>query len=143
MNSEQLNQALQDCRIFHGTYGRNNIPLINRRPVAFILNTDSIEEPGEHWVALYLKKDGTCIYFDPFGLPPLHKDFIKYIKINSPNGVQYSSLSIQNILSPMCGLYCIEFVRAMNKRQSLPIFLNNFTKCTKCNDKNLINKVNQ
>ena len=117
-------------------------PQVDRRPVAFIINTDSVNEPGEHWVALYLCCDETAIYFDPFGLPPIHKDFTNFIKQNSPRGLLYSSLSSQNMFSTLCGWYCIEFVKAMNKKSSLSQFLKQFKRCTLCNDAQLKTKLN-
>ena len=39
-------------------------------PAAFVCNTDDGDEPGEHWIALYLDADGRGDYFCSYGLPP-------------------------------------------------------------------------
>ena len=142
MNTQQVNSKLKSCAIFRGTFSRNNVPKTKERPVAYIINTDSEKEPGEHWVAVYLRLDGVCIYFDPFGFPPLHEDFVNFIKSSSPNGLVYSSLSLQNVFSTLCGWYCIDFVQAMETKSSLKSFLKQFRKCTLCNDELLMSKYN-
>ena len=35
-----------------------------------VLNTDPADEPGEHWVAVYIHEDGKGEYFDSYGMAP-------------------------------------------------------------------------
>ncbi|KAI0228338.1 hypothetical protein LSAT2_021182 [Lamellibrachia satsuma] len=52
---------------------------IDDRPVAFVCNTDGGNEPGEHWIALYLAADVRGDYFCSYGLPPRHAAFRIFI----------------------------------------------------------------
>ena len=56
----------------------NDVPFTKNG--SFILNTDSSDNDGTHWTCLYIfnvdiknvdTKNSSCIYFDPYGLPPL------------------------------------------------------------------------
>ena len=72
MDSRQLKKKLRNIKSFIGVYPRDALPNVGKRPVALIANTDSRYEPGEHWIAIILLKDGVGEYFDSYGLPPLH-----------------------------------------------------------------------
>ncbi len=39
-------------------------------PAAFVCNTNDGDEPGEHWIALYLVANIRGEYFCSYGLPP-------------------------------------------------------------------------
>lgn len=134
MDTPQIDEILQDLPLFAGTYPRDAIPSLPQRPIAFIVNTDSKHEQGEHWVAFILTKRKTCIYFDPFGFPPLHSDFINYFQKEAPSGLFYSSMTTQNAYSDLCGNYCIHFIRKLLSGCSLLKFLKTFTSDTLQND---------
>ena len=62
--------------IFRGVVPKDGRPTtIDALPVAFVCNTDDGDEPGEHWIALYLDADGRGDYFCSYGLPPRHAAF--------------------------------------------------------------------
>ena len=50
------------------------------RPSALVVNTDPSTLPDEHWVAIYITRDGKGEYFDSYGQPaklPQIKTFLK------------------------------------------------------------------
>ena len=47
-------------------------------PTAFVCNTHDGDQPGEHWVVLYIE-DRHGEYFDSYGLPPLHTTFVQFL----------------------------------------------------------------
>ena len=106
---------------------RNKIPCIKKKPMGIVINTDSDREPGEHWVSIFIGKDGIPIYFDSFGLPPLHEDIIAHLNENSPNGWIYNKLTLQHPTSKSCGRSCIEFLNNQFNRKNVNYFLNLFT----------------
>lgn len=134
MDTHQINSLLRKYNLFKGTFPRDMIPSPESRPAAFIVNTDSSREDGEHWVALIVTKRNRCIYFDPFGFPPLHRDIINFIKREAPEGLFYSSMSLQNISSDVCGKYCVYFVERLARGDSLRTFLIKFSSNTFEND---------
>lgn len=106
---------------------RNKIPSIKNKPIGFVINTDSDQEAGEHWVSIFIGKDGVPIYFDSFGLPPLHEDILSFLESRSTNGWIYNKLTLQHPTSTACGKYCIEFLRNQFSRKHVNHFLNLFT----------------
>ena len=58
--------------IFRGAVPKDGLPtsIDGDLPAPFLCNTDDGDEPGEHWIALYLAADGRGDYFCSYGLPP-------------------------------------------------------------------------
>ena len=76
----------------------NNIPvkgevcakdlLPEKKPLdikAYIVNTDISADPGEHWVAIYFRRD-QAIYFDSYGRPPEEQYVLPFLERNSQDG---------------------------------------------------------
>lgn len=87
----------------------------------FVANTDPAKLPGKHWVLFVASSVRGAIqleYFDSYGLPMalytdvyndcVRKRLLPLIKV-------YSTLSLQDVSSSVCGHYCILFAhfRAM------------------------------
>lgn len=134
MNADEICTQLKKLSIFRGVYARDNLPKKFRRPAAFVVNTDSKSERGEHWVAIFVDKSG-LEYFDPLGFPPLHKLLLKFIKLNSRKRFHYNCKTIQNPESTLCGKYCIAFIRHKAKNGKFKSFISMFSKNTLNNDK--------
>lgn len=111
---------------FLGVYPRDLAPEL-KKGTGMIINTDPSEEPGEHWVAIYNDCDFNGVYFDSFGLPPLHEEILKVLN-NSCNSWEYNDIQIQNLRSIRCGEYSIIFLMVMFENHSLKSFQNLFTK---------------
>ena len=82
---------------------------------SFILNTDSSDNDGTHWTCLYIKnvdiKNVSCIYFDPYGLPP-PTEVLEFCK--SASDRIYSSFPIQNLNSVLCGHFSAYVLLRLN-----------------------------
>ena len=52
---------------------------------AYIVNTDISTDPGEHWVAIYFRRD-QVIYFDSYGRPQKSNMFYHLLKKNLQDG---------------------------------------------------------
>lgn len=137
MNSNQICSALKRISIFKGVYARDNLPQSFKKPAAFIVNTDSEKEKGEHWVA-FVVTNVTVEYFDPLGFPPFDKNFQNFIKQHTKKKYYYNCKTIQNPESTKCGKYCIEFIKHRACRRSLRSFINKFSRNTICNDKIIV-----
>lgn len=109
MNTVEVDHFLKSYRYYHGTYPRDLIPKYIPNNYGLIVNTDKSNMPGEHWVALY-KVNDCVIYFDSFGLPPLHEEIIKFIKANSIKGWYYNTINFQSVYSNTCGVYCVFYL---------------------------------
>ena len=76
MNVTTEMDTLQIARsIFRGVVPKDGLPttIDGALPAAFVCNTDDGDEPGKHWIALYLDADGRDDYFCSYGLPPRHE----------------------------------------------------------------------
>ena len=91
-----------------------------------MVNTDFARDPGQHWVALYFKGN-KAIYFDSYGLSPLKDHVLPFIQNNSLGWIENTQM-LQNVMSEVCGLYCIFVLYKLNRGSSLPNILSNFSK---------------
>jgi hypothetical protein len=80
----------------------------------YIINLDSSDNNGTHWVAYIYRKD-TSLYFDSFGIMP-PSEIINYSKCNK---ILYNNFIIQEKYSVLCGWYCINFINYMMKSKTL------------------------
>lgn len=89
--------------------------------LGFIFNTHNHNQPGEHWVALYVNlKQGYIYYFDSVGSPPSNevdkfmRSFAKFfISKNINYDLQYNKVMHQR-KGTECGVYCLFFVISMS-----------------------------
>lgn len=78
-----------------------------KTPSLYVINTDYIKGPGEHWVLiLYLHEKS--LFFDPFGLSPDTHDF-PFVVERDNNEVGYNIFTVQNFesRSVSCGHFVI------------------------------------
>ena len=113
MNSQQIHRALKTLPVtsgtFMGVFPSDQLPAEISLPTTLVVNTDPADQPGQHWVAMYMGADGTTDYFDSYGMSPSVpsiKDFLHdrstYVNINPKQ--------VQGYLSSVCGHYCIYFL---------------------------------
>ena len=102
----QLNKRMRKRSGFMGTYSFNQIP--NYLPVhsCYIVNVDTENLPGKHWIAVMRGGDDYVKYFDPLGQIPLRPicQNIQNLKI------LYTLNSAQNIYSMTSGQHCVYFL---------------------------------
>jgi len=108
MNTNQLiDYMLKDQyirRYFGGVCPRDRLPLYVRdQPKIFIVNTDPLEKPGEHWIAVWMDVIGE--HFDSIGKKP-EKDFEHFLILNSVN-YKYNDRKVQSSYSKTCGQFCL------------------------------------
>ena len=121
-------------RILGGVFPSDRLPQDIKDKKVFIANTDPAEEKGEHWVAFYFTPQGTCIYFDSYGLPPLVPSFIKFMERNALKWI-FNSRKLQHQNSSVCGHYCLFFIFHMVRKVSLIKMLKLFDRRAHVNDR--------
>lgn len=112
----------------HGTWIKNlhaqvcaKDQLPKQKPVsvqAYIVNTDSSDRSGEHWIAVIFNRNGESTYFDSYGLPPLDTEIMSFIHNNSSSWT-YNKQVIQSLLGVVCGYYCIFVLNAVARGNNL------------------------
>ena len=140
LTDEQLTRKMKRCgnqyskRLFIGVFSRDNLPIsIPKHPCSLIINTDTKNLPGKHWVAVYISSYKEGEYFDSFGqFPPqdiaiwLNKYTIKWKKVNNT--------LLQNPLSFTCGHFVLFYINERPLVKSHFHILKKFNSTTYCND---------
>ena len=74
-----------------------------------IVNLDSIENQGTHWVCYY-KNNDESFYFDSFGLDPPN-ELVNYIKVP----IIMNTFQIQKFNTSICGQLCLHVLKQLIK----------------------------
>jgi len=106
LSDVELRYFAREARIksFRGVYMRDTLP---RRPLKYekaIINLDSLEGDGTHWVC-YSKMNNLVQYYDSFGNLPPPLEFMKYMKNCEIN---FNRDSEQKENTVICGHLCIK-----------------------------------
>ena len=113
-----LEKVAKDFPFWRGIFSRDNLPKKPNIRECGILNLDSADGQGTHWVAWY-KNKGTKYYFDSYGIQP-PEEMHKYLK--SP--ILYNSIQIQEPGTYICGHLCIHVLEELNEgKDLLPVVL--------------------
>ncbi|KAK3741851.1 hypothetical protein QZH41_018850 [Actinostola sp. cb2023] len=74
LDSQQLRWLVRTDRRLHpsflGVFPADRLPSTRRPGTGLIANTDLSDQPGTHWVAMYLDDDGQAEFFDSYGQTP-------------------------------------------------------------------------
>ena len=94
--------------IFEGVYAKNQLPVRNKPNRAFIINTDTSNLPGQHWIAVVVKENKGYIFDSLCMLPPPLR--LVYWMNQRYENWEYNKRQVQPIDSILCGVYCIHFL---------------------------------
>jgi hypothetical protein len=134
MDERDLNDILKSEQCFLGTFPRDKLPNVKKRPAALIMNTDKAGDPGEHWVVLFITEENTAEYFDSFGIYPMFREIHDFLESNNIDKVIYSSNPLQSASASTCGAYCVMFIKHRCRGRSFCEFISHFTKNKPLND---------
>jgi hypothetical protein len=130
MNSAEIKVALSKLPIHTDVFAVDQRPTCTATPAAYVFNLDPHDEPGSHWVAVFLSRRNHADYFDSFGRPPTAlQDFLK------PYIVTYNDVAIQHPLSIRCGEHCISFLYHRYKGVDLKAYVRGFSHDLSKNDR--------
>ena len=85
----------------------------------YIVNTDPIDKPGSHWLAIFTKKH-TCEIFDSYGLPLnwyKPSDVYEWVSENFQI-VRGNAMTLQEMNSQSCGQYALMYLKAKARGES-------------------------
>ena len=140
LTDSQLVRKMRKCgnqyskRLFIGVFARDSLPKgINSYPCSLIINTDTKNLPGKHWVSIYISGYKEGEYFDSFGHEPsqdiaiwLNKFTVKWKKVNTS--------VLQNPLSVTCGHFVLFYINERPLVNSHFLILKQFHTDTYGND---------
>ena len=70
MNTVELIKVINNIPVKGEVFVKDLLPEKKQLDMkAYIVNTDISTDPGEHWVAIYFRRD-QVIYFHSYGRPP-------------------------------------------------------------------------
>lgn len=100
-----------DIPHFRGVFMRDALPKRPRKIECGIVNLDSSDGTGTHWVAYY-KNNNQKEYFDSFGNLPPPQEIIHYL---GNTNLRYNYEQLQNFNTYNCGHLCLKFLYSFNK----------------------------
>jgi hypothetical protein len=125
LNTSQINRIMESSKDFYGTYPKDHFykVLHQIKPKSrggAILNLDTSDENGSHWVAIYwdARQNGsqTIEYCDSFGRQPPHdimndlQQLKKKLEADNPLKLKINRIQRQDKRSVSCGYFCINFI---------------------------------
>lgn len=131
----------QRQNIFKGVFPCDNMPNSFRLPAAFVINLSPHDEPGTHWVALYISETGAAFSFDSFGLKPSNVHINLFIRAHAKS-VIYNKNQLQHISSNKCGRFCCVLIVLLLKKCSFDSFVRRFSLNLYVNDITIENMYN-
>lgn len=131
----------QRSHIFKGVFPCDVLPSRFSLPALFVINLSRHNEPGTHWVSIYISQSGQAFYFDSFGMEPKNIYVKTFLKMHAKR-MSYNRRQLQHITSNKCGQFCCVFVALILKKCSIDNFVNRFSMNLFINDIILENMYN-
>ena len=121
LSSSDISEWMKGDANFLGVFALNNLPSVGvpARPkeIKIIVNTDTDNLPGTHWIAVIRHCDGHAEIFDSFGLYPPARIQLWCNKYCTR--WTYNTKMIQALDSTLCGAYCCLFLLSREKFSTL------------------------
>ena len=150
METDQLRRALKEDPFLNaqcgGVLAADQLPeeRVWNLPKLYIVNTDVMNQPGQHWALMYLPRVGPAEFFDSMGKTPscYNNNFQTWLSYH-PEGYIYNCITLQDKNSEACGYYCLAYGLLRCRNMSMAKFLAMFTTNCKQNDFKVIEFVKQ
>ena len=138
MNSAEIADILrrdqQTTHYFRGVFASDELPKRQLpRPSALVVNTDPSTEPGQHWVGIFITKDGEGEYFDSYGQPPFLKSFETFFR-NHSDGTRFNRQRLQGPFSTVFGQYTLFYLLHRCRGMSMNAITRHFSTDLNYND---------
>lgn len=99
---------MKNIKGFKGVFSSDNAPILKQAKSSLIINFDKENEPGSHFIAVFLSNKNKLLYFDPLNLGFTPANIA--IFLSGYKKCFNMSQNIQNFESNFCGFYCILFI---------------------------------
>ena len=132
---------------FRGVYSCNELSVSpkalgwpNQPPHALIINTDTSNLPGQHWIAIYVTADNRGEVMDSYGLlPPTTVQ--RWLNRHTRQWIANNRL-IQPPNSDSCGQFCADYLVQRAKADSMHVVLSSdFTSDLNNNERLVLSRV--
>lgn len=119
--------------IFQGVFPCDKLPRKITLPIALVINLSKSNQPGSHWVSLYIDHKGSAEYFCSMGFRVKNYYIETFLKKNCKS-ITCNTQQLQHITSNYCGLYAVSFIIYKLQGGTLNSFKKKFSKNTIIND---------
>lgn len=114
MNSYQLEAILSNDKYartyFRGVKARDQfVKETLMSPACYVVNTDKSNQPGAHWLAIWIDSNDAVVYFDSYGLPPFYLDVSSKL-LSYSSDLNHNQHLLQSETTVVCGHYCVLFL---------------------------------
>jgi hypothetical protein len=103
-------------RMYHyifGEFSRNDYLSKGYKKIGIVFNEDPHDQPGSHWIGLFLDLQKRVAYFfDSYGDPP-HPRVALWVKSLQPSFKLKHNRTTHQLLNSECGMYTIHFIVRM------------------------------
>ena len=110
MNTAELQHVLRTdpgmSRFSVGVFPSDKIP--KNTPGCMIINEDTHRKPGSHWIALFVRGDDICEYFDSYGRKPAATGVKRFLA--GQQDVLEITRKLQAPMATSCGQHCLYFL---------------------------------
>lgn len=114
-----------EIRNFRGVFMSNELPKRVRKNECGVVNLESSEKLGTHWVC-YWKNGNQSYFFDAFGGNP-PRELIHYlVNDNSKRRLDCNTIRLQNFNEVTCGHYCVSVLKLLSDGREFKDVLNSF-----------------
>ena len=128
MDNHQIARLLRKLprtrRMFMGVFAADTVPLIRgvNEVTSYIVNLDNANQPGSHWVAIYLAPNEVPEYFDSYG------EDCQNARLCSLLGEMriYNPLRLQSFASTTCGQHSIFYILCKSFRLDMGQILDSY-----------------
>ena len=96
---------------FRGVFMRDELNFVPTLNECGMLNLNTSNEPGSHWVCWFKRGDEKC-YFDSFAVTA-PREVVEYLK----PPIIYSTCQIQGFNDTNCGQWCLYVVNELNRKR--------------------------
>ena len=133
LSNLQIDDYFRGRPEYGGTYSKDMLPKKMQLNKFYIINLDDSTGAGSHW-AMSQMDSKQAIYFDPFGVVPA-VNILKFMR-TPKKPMYYSTTTLQDMKSELCGYYCIYIIEQMvNNRDFVDIIAQDFVNDEPSNDR--------
>jgi hypothetical protein len=129
MNSIQiasiLNRNRYTKRQFRGVYASDTLISQQTPPYCCVVNSDKQDQPGTHWMAIYVPKHDSVEFFDSFAESPNSR--IEHFLSRFPNR-KFNRYRLQSEYDTSCGSHVIYFLVNRCRGESFDTIINRLAK---------------
>lgn len=134
LSNGDIDNYYRKNKSYYGTRPSDMLPhKLGKKSI--VINFDTSDGGGTHWVCMWNKNPKFLFYFDSFGLAPPKR--IKKAIMREGKKAIMNTIQIQNIDSNMCGYYCCYVIDRLDKGDSFTDILYDFEHNTLENEKKI------